>query len=78
MGDALTALRSTAEWVPAPGPLPKGTDSLPEETRLLSGWLETAELISVTPADDCGWSLPRQGATSHAHSSGAVRLSHPV
>lgn len=78
MGDALTALRSTAEWVPAPGPLPKGTDSLPEETRLLSGWLETAELISVIPAEDCGWSLPRQGATSHAQNSGAVRLSNPV
>ena len=78
MGESLTALQSTAEWVPAPGPLPQETDSLPEETRLLAGWLETAELISVIPADDRGWSLPRQGATSHAHSSGAVRLSNPV
>src|SRR5699024_651501 len=78
LSEALTALRSTAEWVPAPGPLPRPTDSLPEETRLLAGWLKTAELVSAGSIDGPGWSLPRSGANYHAQTSGVVRLGDPV
>src|SRR5699024_9598112 len=78
LSEALTALRSTAEWVPAPGPLPRASDSLPEETRLLAGWLKTAELVSAGSIDGPGWSLPRSGANYHAQASGMVRLGDPV
>jgi DNA polymerase-3 subunit epsilon len=78
MDEALTALRSTAEWVPEPGRLPASTDSLPEETRLLAGWLETAELVSAQASGRAGWSLPRAGANAHARASGAIRLGDPV
>lgn len=78
LSEALTALQSTAEWVPAPGPLPRASDSLPEETRLLAGWLKTAELVSAGSIDGPGWSLPRSGANYHAQASGMVRLGDPV
>ena len=78
LSEALTALRSTAEWVPAPGPLPRATDSLPEETRLLAGWLKSAELVSAGSIDGPGWSLPRSGANYHARASGVVGLGDPV
>ncbi len=78
MAEALTALQSTAEWIPSPGPLPQDTDSLPEETRLLAAWLSTAELVSAGSPDDPGWSLPTTGANSHARASGTVRLGDPV
>ena len=78
LSEALTALRSTAEWVPAPGPLPRATDSLPEETRLLAGWLKSAELVSAGSIDGPGWSLPRSGANYHAQASGVVGLGDPV
>lgn len=78
LSESIAALQSTAEWVPEPGPLPRDTDSLPEETRLLAGWLETAELLSASVRGGAGWSLPERGATSHARSSGAVRLGQSV
>src|SRR5699024_9954974 len=78
LSQAHTALRSTAEWVPAPGPLPQATDSLPEETQLLAGWLKSAELVSAGSIDGPGWSLPRSGANYHARASGVVGLGDPV
>jgi DNA polymerase-3 subunit epsilon len=78
LDEAVAALQSTAEWVPAPGSSPTENHSLPEETRLLSGWLEAAELISTTVSHGVGWSLPSMGATSHARASAAVRLSDAV
>lgn len=72
--ESFAAIAATAEWVPAPGRLPADTDSLPEETRLLSQWLQSATLTSAQGA----WSLPRAGANYHAQESGTVRLSDPV
>ena len=72
--ESFAAIAATAEWVPAPGRLPADTDSLPEETRLLSQWLQSATLTSAQGA----WSLPRAGANYHALESGTVRLSDPV
>lgn len=70
-----STLLATAEWVPAPGRLPASTDSLPEETRLLSGWLQSASLVASTPH---GWSLPRAGASFHAQASETVGLGDSV
>ncbi|GAA1623629.1 MULTISPECIES: DEDD exonuclease domain-containing protein [Brevibacterium] len=67
---AFAALAATAEWVPAPGLFPSPGDPLPEETRMLAHWLETAVPWSVTGE----WALPREGAVFHARASGAVRL----
>lgn len=78
MAESFAALRSTAEWVPEPGPLPQSTDSLPEETRLLAGWLETAELVSARSSGRAFWALPRAGAVAHARASGAIRLGDPM
>lgn len=72
--ESFATIAATAEWVPAPGRLPADTDSLPEETRLLSQWLQSATLTSAQGA----WSLPRAGANYHAQESGTVRLSDPV
>ncbi|GAA1868461.1 DEDD exonuclease domain-containing protein [Brevibacterium marinum] len=74
VADSSAAIRATAEWVPAPGPFPADTDSLPEETRVLSQWLQTATLITEQGA----WSLPRSGANFHAQESGTVRLGDAV
>ncbi|WP_231440813.1 DEDD exonuclease domain-containing protein [Brevibacterium zhoupengii] len=74
VGESFAAIAATAEWVPAPGRLPAVTDSLPEETRLLSQWLRSAVLTSARGT----WSFPRAGANYHAQESGAVRLSDPV
>ncbi|MCM1012364.1 DEDD exonuclease domain-containing protein [Brevibacterium sp. XM4083] len=70
LDEAFTALAATAEWVPAPGLFPSPGDPLPEETRMLAHWLETAVPWSVTGE----WALPREGAAFHARASGAVRL----
>lgn len=72
--EAFVAIRASAEWVPAPGKLPTASDSLAEETRLLSQWLQSATLTSMRGA----WSLPRTGANFHAQESGTVRLGDPV
>lgn len=74
VADSSAAIRATAEWVPAPGPHPAATDSLPEETRVLSQWLQTATLVSGQGA----WSLPRTGASFHAQESGTVRFGDAV
>lgn len=70
LAEAFTALSSTAEWVPAPGPFPSAADALPEETRMLAHWLETA----VAWRSSGGWAMPAAGANHHATASGAVRL----
>lgn len=72
--EAFVAIRATAEWVPAPGKLPAASDSLAEETRLLSQWLQSATLASMQGA----WALPCTGANYHAQESGTVRLGDPV
>lgn len=72
---SFATLRATAEWVPAPGRLPSSGDSLPEETRLLAGWLQTAKLVES--ASGC-WSLSRAGANFHAQASGTVGLGDPM
>lgn len=72
--EAFVAIRATAEWVPAPGKLPAASDSLAEETRLLSQWLQSATLASMQGA----WALPCTGANYHAQGSGTVRLGDPV
>lgn len=72
--EAFAAIRATAEWVPAPGSLPATSDSLAEETRLISVWLQSATLLSAQGA----WSLPCAGANFHAQESGTVRLGDPV
>ena len=72
--ESFGAMRATAEWVPAPGNLPAPGDSLAEETRLLSSWLQTANLRSASGT----WCLPRAGANFHAQESGTVLLSDPV
>lgn len=70
LAEAFTALSSTAEWVPAPGAFPTAADALPEETRMLAHWLETA----VAWRTSGGWAMPAAGANHHANASGAVRL----
>ncbi|MCI4012607.1 DEDD exonuclease domain-containing protein [Brevibacterium sp. ZH18] len=74
LDESFHALRSTAEWVPAPEALPSDTDSLAEETRLLAHWLQTASLASAQGS----WSLPRAGAAFHAQESGTIRLGDAV
>lgn len=70
LDSGFAALTPTAEWVPAPGAVPGPNDPLPEETRMLAQWLESAQLWSTTGA----WSMPHRGAAFHAQASGAVRL----
>ena len=74
INESFSAIAATAEWVPAPGKLPASGDSLAEETRLLSSWLQSANLSSTSGT----WSLPRGGANFHAQESGPVPLSDPV
>lgn len=74
INESFGAIRATAEWVPVPGNLPAPGDSLAEETRLLSSWLQSANLSSMSGT----WSLPRGGANFHAQESGTVSLGDPV